>query len=94
MTSDSDTCATANQDASPTIHCPFCGSTETEEMGVFGSQLSTAQRYCRSCHTPFERLTRVAGQAQSPSGERASEQLAPEGHAATLSACADPGSDG
>jgi hypothetical protein len=25
-------------------------------MSLFGSQLSTAQFYCRACHTPFERI--------------------------------------
>ena len=71
MNSDSETPtrAAASQDANPEIRCPFCGSTETEEMGVFGSQLSTSQRYCRACHTPFERLTRAAGQTQAPAGE-------------------------
>lgn len=65
--------AAVNQDASPAIRCPFCGSTETEEMGVFGSQLSTAQRYCRACHTPFERLTRAAEPPREPGGQRPGE---------------------
>lgn len=38
------------------ITCPFCGSADTEPMSLFGSQLSTAQYYCRACHTPFERI--------------------------------------
>ncbi|MGH2514153.1 MAG: hypothetical protein ACRDHP_00710 [Ktedonobacterales bacterium] len=38
------------------ITCPFCRSTNTEPMSLFGSQLSTAQYYCRACHTPFERM--------------------------------------
>jgi hypothetical protein len=36
--------------------CPFCRSTDTEPLALFGSQLSTAQYYCRACHTPFERV--------------------------------------
>ena len=38
------------------ITCPFCHSADTEPMALFGSQLSTAQYYCRACHTPFERI--------------------------------------
>ena len=36
------------------VVCPFCQSTETELLSLFGSQLSTTQYYCRACHTPFE----------------------------------------
>ena len=53
-----------------TMRCPFCGSIDTEEMAIFGSQLSTAQRYCRSCHTPFERLTRAASETAAPVNKR------------------------
>jgi hypothetical protein len=38
--------------------CPFCHSTETEVLSLFGSQLSTMQYYCRTCHTPFEYIRR------------------------------------
>jgi ring-1,2-phenylacetyl-CoA epoxidase subunit PaaD len=38
------------------VTCPFCHSTVTERMALFGSQLSTAQYYCRACHTPFEHV--------------------------------------
>ncbi len=38
------------------IHCPYCGSTETELFSLFGQQLLTVQYYCNSCHTPFERV--------------------------------------
>lgn len=34
--------------------CPFCQSTETEMMALFGSQLLTSQYYCNGCHTVFE----------------------------------------
>lgn len=45
------------QHADPTaapVQCPFCRSTDTELLSLFGSQLSTTQYYCRACHTPFE----------------------------------------
>jgi len=38
--------------------CPFCGSTDTEEISPFASQLSTSQYLCRACHSPFERFRR------------------------------------
>ena len=43
-------------DAQPAIACPYCGATETEFFSLFGSQLLTAQYYCRACHTPFEQV--------------------------------------
>ncbi len=42
--------------AAPMVFCPFCRSTDTEPFASFGSQLSTDQYYCRSCHTPFEHI--------------------------------------
>ena len=56
--------------ASP--RCPFCGSTDTELLSLFGSQLLTDQRYCRSCHTPFEHVAgddEDAAQAAAVKGE-------------------------
>lgn len=44
------------QTSTPPVFCPFCRSTDTELFSSFGSQLSTAQYYCRSCHTPFEHI--------------------------------------
>ena len=41
-------------DAPRAARCPFCGSTDTEELSPFASQLSTRQYVCRACHTPFE----------------------------------------
>ncbi|MEX0891667.1 MAG: hypothetical protein WEB88_05800 [Gemmatimonadota bacterium] len=38
------------------IPCPFCQGAETELHNPFGSQLSLATYWCRSCHTAFERL--------------------------------------
>ena len=42
-----------------TVRCPFCLSGDTEPLALFGSQLSTAQYYCRACHTPFEYIHRA-----------------------------------
>ncbi len=38
------------------VICPFCNSGDTEFFSLFGSQLLTAQYYCRACHTPFEQV--------------------------------------
>jgi hypothetical protein len=34
--------------------CTFCEGSETEIMNAFGSQLSVATYWCRSCRSPFE----------------------------------------
>lgn len=61
--------------------CPFCGSVETEFFSLFGSQLLTAQYYCRACHTPFEQIKNPAVLADaarrdlaSPSAQESSEE--------------------
>ena len=36
------------------IACPYCRSTDTEFLSLFGQQLLTVQLYCKKCHTPFE----------------------------------------
>ena len=36
------------------IACPFCRSTNTDFLSLFGQQLLTVQLYCNACHTPFE----------------------------------------
>lgn len=46
--------AARNTESEEPAICPHCHSTDTERFALFGSQLSTAQYYCRSCHTPFE----------------------------------------
>jgi len=33
---------------------PYCRSTDTEFISLFGQQLLTLQFYCNACHTPFE----------------------------------------
>ncbi|HEX6776896.1 MAG TPA: hypothetical protein VF099_01790 [Ktedonobacterales bacterium] len=46
----------SQENGQPAVACPYCGSTETEVFSLFGSQLLTAQYYCRACHTPFEQI--------------------------------------
>ena len=36
------------------VACPFCRSTDTDFLSLFGQQLLTVQLYCHTCHTPFE----------------------------------------
>jgi transposase-like protein len=36
--------------------CPFCGSTETEMVSLFGSSALTSQYYCRACRSAFEQV--------------------------------------
>ncbi len=38
------------------VRCPYCGSTETEILSMFGQQLLTVQYYCNTCRTPFEHV--------------------------------------
>lgn len=53
-----DAATTRSHDGMPpeSVVCPFCHSTDTELLSLFGAQLSTVQYYCRACHTPFEYL--------------------------------------
>ena len=41
---------------SDTVHCPQCGSNDTEEVSRFGSTPCKAQWRCRSCLEPFDRF--------------------------------------
>ncbi|MCE2397739.1 MAG: hypothetical protein J4F34_01655 [Gemmatimonadetes bacterium] len=36
--------------------CPFCGSTRTELMSLFGSHASLSTFWCAACRSPFEVL--------------------------------------
>ena len=36
--------------------CPFCGSTEIEQVSPWGGQLITSQQRCRTCNTHFEAI--------------------------------------
>ena len=36
------------------VTCPFCDSTETEMIALFGMQMMTSQYYCGHCHSVFE----------------------------------------
>jgi hypothetical protein len=42
------------------VTCPFCRSTDTELISLFGAQLSTVQYYCHACRTPFEYIKQDA----------------------------------
>lgn len=37
-----------------TVPCPFCETSETELHSPFGSALSVATYWCRSCRTAFD----------------------------------------
>ena len=39
---------------SPTIGCPRCASTDTEELAAFGSTACKALWRCRACREPFD----------------------------------------
>lgn len=36
------------------VACPFCDSTVTEMIALFGMQMMTSQYYCHHCHSVFE----------------------------------------
>ena len=36
------------------VHCPFCGSVDTELRSDFGTSLMVRSHYCRQCRTSFE----------------------------------------
>jgi ring-1,2-phenylacetyl-CoA epoxidase subunit PaaD len=41
------------------VHCPQCGSAETEELSRFGSTACKALWRCRECREPFERMKEI-----------------------------------
>jgi len=43
-------------DAAGPVHCPCCGSEDTEEISPFGSTPCKALWRCRSCREPFDRF--------------------------------------
>ncbi|HYT10176.1 MAG TPA: phenylacetate-CoA oxygenase subunit PaaJ, partial [Mycobacteriales bacterium] len=43
----------------PTVPCPRCGSTDTEETSRFGPTACKALRRCRSCSEPFEHVKEI-----------------------------------
>lgn len=49
------------------VACPYCHSEDTELFSLFGQQLLTVQFYCRTCHTPFDR---IKGDDIMPDAER------------------------
>lgn len=44
----------SNQGSTSVVVCPFCKSTNTEMISLFGMQLMTTQHYCNNCHSAFE----------------------------------------
>ena len=38
------------------LTCPFCGSSDVEEVSQWGGQIITRQMRCRACNTYFEAL--------------------------------------
>ncbi len=38
------------------IHCPFCGSEQTDLENAFGPTICRSLHYCRSCQQPFEQF--------------------------------------
>ena len=53
MTTDSGGLVTLRR-SRPTVVCPYCGSSNTEEKSEFGSTACKAIHYCNSCHQPFD----------------------------------------
>ena len=49
--------------------CPFCDGRRTELHSPFGSALSVATYWCRSCHTAFEWVKWApSAEGEAPSG--------------------------
>jgi ring-1,2-phenylacetyl-CoA epoxidase subunit PaaD len=42
-----------------TVHCPHCGSPDTEETSRFGATACKALRRCRACREPFEQVKEI-----------------------------------
>ena len=36
------------------VPCPYCKSSDTECVALFGPVLLTSQYFCKQCHSPFE----------------------------------------
>lgn len=53
------------------VPCPFCDGVETELHSPFGTALSVATYWCRSCHTAFEwvKWNEVAGNRPEHEGD-------------------------
>ncbi len=51
------------------VACPFCGSTDSEMIALFGSQLLTSQFYCHGCHTVFEAVRHGAPPSEGDEDE-------------------------
>lgn len=48
-----DTKVTNGKSQGEKVACVYCGSTDTEMIGLFGAFHLASQYFCRSCHSPF-----------------------------------------
>lgn len=40
----------------PEVDCPFCGSSDVEQLSRFGTEISKEGFFCNACRSPFERM--------------------------------------
>lgn len=43
----------------PIVHCPRCGSADTEQTSEFGATACKSLHRCRSCREPFDRVKEI-----------------------------------
>jgi ring-1,2-phenylacetyl-CoA epoxidase subunit PaaD len=43
----------------PVVHCPQCGSADTERTSEFGATACKSLHRCRSCSEPFDRVKEI-----------------------------------
>jgi ring-1,2-phenylacetyl-CoA epoxidase subunit PaaD len=43
----------------PVVHCPLCGSGDTERTSEFGTTACKSLHRCRSCSEPFDRVKEI-----------------------------------
>lgn len=43
----------------PVVHCPLCGSADTERTSQFGATACKSLHRCRSCSEPFDRVKEI-----------------------------------
>ncbi len=67
------------QSSKEEIKCPFCHSTDTEMLALFGQQLMTTQHYCNNCHSAFEAVKWEDAKNTKPKAESKSAGVE-EGH--------------
>jgi C4-type Zn-finger protein len=55
------------------VACPFCHSTDTEMIALFGMQMMTSQYYCRHCRSAFEAVKWEESKSKTKSQKSKSE---------------------